>query len=52
MWWKEEVDEEYDELIYEDEEIDEKNEEDDGSAMYFDVPLPYRPSQNYRRKRT
>ena len=37
-----EWDDSCDEIILTDEEL---NEEEDESAMYFDVPLPYRPVQ-------
>lgn len=43
-WYKDEWDDAYDEVVY-DNENDEDEEEYDESAMYFDVPLPYRPIQ-------
>ena len=47
-WFQDEFDEAYNELIYEPEKNE--DEEEDETAMYFDVPLPYRPIQYERRK--
>lgn len=43
-WFNDEWEDAYDEFIYEDDlDIEEEDEEDDPSALYFDVELPYRP---------
>ncbi len=45
MYWdKDALDDSYDEPILSKEELEEE-EENDVSARYFDVPLPYRPVQ-------
>lgn len=45
-WYKDEWDDAYDDIVYDNEyDVDEEEEEYDESAMYFDVPLPYRPIQ-------
>lgn len=45
MYWDRDAwDDSYEELIVTKEELEEE-EENDVSAMYFDVPLPYRPLQ-------
>jgi hypothetical protein len=49
MYWNDEWDEAYDDLVYRPE--DEEEEEEDENAMYFDVPLPYRPIQIKRRRK-
>ena len=48
-WSKDEWDWAYDDLVYADEEEEKENEEEnDVDAMYFDVPLPYRPYSQWR----
>lgn len=48
-WFKDEWDELFDEIVYSDEE--ELEEEEEEAAMYFDVPIPYRPIQIKRRNK-